>query len=96
MSELRDAAIEAAAAARAARIDTARTRLGAAVTPADVTALTVAAELAAQVVFTDGTICLAVADTGDVTLVTGSGQTWTRVGAVPDLAALGVLLEASA
>lgn len=96
MSDLRDAALEAAAAARAARIDTARGRLAAALSPADVSGLTVAAELAAQVVFTDGTIHLAVNDTSGVTLVTGSGEQWTRLGAVPDLAALGVLLEASA
>lgn len=96
MSDLRAAALEAAAAARAARIDTARGRLASTLAPADVTGLTVCAELAAQVVFTDGTICLAVADTGGVTLVTGSGEQWTRVGAVADLAALGLLLGGTA
>ena len=96
MSDLRDAALEAAAAARAARISTARDRLATTLAPADVTGLTVAAELPAQVVFTDGTICLAVADSGGVTLVTGADQTWTRRGTVTDLASLGTLIEALA
>ena len=94
---LREDALAAAEAARLERIDSARAQLAAVLAPSDVASLTVAAELPAQVVFTDGTICLAVADVdGTVTLVDGAGSEWSSRGPVKDLASLGLLLGGTA
>ena len=95
---LREDAIAAAGAVRQERIDGARDRLATVLAPAPVTDLEVAAELSTQVVFTDDTICLSVADVdGSVSLVScGQDGQWSFQGVVRDLARLGVLLGGTA
>lgn len=95
---LREDALAAAEAARAARVDTARARLAAVLAPADVTELQVAHLDDTVVVFTDDAeVCLSVAAAGNppvVRLVHGQDTDWTVRGPVSSLAELGTLLPA--
>lgn len=88
---LREDAIAAAEAARQTRISQARAALGQVLDPGTVDDLSVAAELATQVVFTDGTMHLAVDAAGKVSLVRNNDG-WTRIAAVTSLSELGYLL----
>ncbi|MDN4174740.1 hypothetical protein QWY28_17395 [Nocardioides sp. SOB77] len=91
---LRAAALAAAEAARAARVDVARAYLAQVLAPAPVEGLEVVAEADQLVVFTDGgDVCLAVSTVGPTAhLVTDDGG-WTRRGEVTSLVQLGLLLE---
>ncbi|GAW50622.1 MULTISPECIES: hypothetical protein [unclassified Nocardioides] len=95
---LREQAIEAAEAAREQRAAAARTVLASTLTPADVSALEVAAQTPELVVFTDGAdLFLAVGDRTSpprLSLVTNQGG-WTRRGDVDSLTTLGRLLAAA-
>lgn len=96
---LREDALAAAEAAQQQRNTIARSVLAARLTPADVDALTVEDTTPECVVFTDGTIHLAVCDKDPQTvrLVTSDGSGgWTRGGTVPNLPTLGALLAAQA
>lgn len=97
---LREDAIAAAAEALQQRHTLALGVLAARLTPAEVEGLTVEECTPELVVFTDGTIHLAVADKADpqtIRLVTPNGTGgWTRGALVPDLPALGALLETEA
>ncbi len=96
---LREDALAAAEAARAAREAAARAVLAARFDTASVAALTVADTSPEVVVFTDGTVCLAVRDNVTppvVTRVVGSAGQWTAAPRTPidSLAGLGVILAA--
>lgn len=93
---LREDAIAAAEEALEQRKTVARGVLASRLTPAEVAGLTVEATTPELVVFTDGTLHLAVCDKADpktVRLVEPDGAgAWCRRGDVPDLPTLGALL----
>lgn len=93
---LREDALAAAEAAQEQRQTVARSVLAARLTPAEVSGLTVETTTSDLVIFTDGTLRLAVRDKSEPQAVflvePDDAGGWTRLGDVPNLPALGSIL----
>jgi hypothetical protein len=92
---LREAALQAAEDAQAARLAVARATLANALRPAEVTSLQVVDDAGEVAVFADTEGTSLSVRGAVVSLVTGEPGDWTSRGAVTTLAELGLLLDAN-